>query len=95
MMMQVMRMLMPRLTLVRPRGCTVGWPSSKGTTPAFMVMMVTMMVMVMVVMRMMVVIMMMMVVMMMMIMRMMDAMEMIMQNKLAKLGDAIASHLKP
>ena len=37
-----MRMLMPRLTLVRPGGSTVGWPCSKGTTPG--IMMVTVMI---------------------------------------------------
>ena len=47
--MAMMRMLMPRLTLVRPGGCTVGWPCSKGTTPAIMmVMMIMMMVMIMI-----------------------------------------------
>ena len=38
-----MRMLMPRLTLVRPGGSTVGWPCSKGTTPG--ILMVTVMIM--------------------------------------------------
>ena len=37
-----MRMLMPRLTLVRPGGSTVGWPCSKGTTPG--ILMVTVMI---------------------------------------------------
>ena len=32
--MAAMRTLMPGLTLVRPRGGTVGWPCSKGTTPS-------------------------------------------------------------